>query len=166
MGRYDHSRPLRSAHHCLGGKCHRGRHQRGHHHDHDHDHGQWSQVGIQYRVASLAFLYFDTEDVPGNAGILSSLTFPNSPIHNVMLSCVLCPSVIQHNSFKSLTMLIQYLCWSGYGIKSKMGILSPNSFPCSGMFDQLMALQWVKDNIEQFGRTNLTMSFSLSLSLT
>jgi len=44
-------------------------------------------VGIQYRVASLAFLYFDTEDVPGNAG----------------------------------------------------------------MFDQLMALQWVKDNIEQFG---------------
>ena len=26
------------------------------------------QVGIQYRVASLAFLYFDTEDVPGNAG--------------------------------------------------------------------------------------------------
>merc|ERR1719309_1227015 len=44
-------------------------------------------VGIQYRVASLAFLYFDTEDVPGNAG----------------------------------------------------------------MFDQLMALQWVKDNIAQFG---------------
>ena len=27
------------------------------------------KVGIQYRVASLAFLYFDTEDVPGNAGI-------------------------------------------------------------------------------------------------
>ena len=44
-------------------------------------------VGIQYRVASLGFLYFDTEDVPGNAG----------------------------------------------------------------MFDQLMALQWVKDNIAQFG---------------
>merc|ERR1712117_1004235 len=44
-------------------------------------------VGIQYRVASLAFLYFDTEDVPGNAG----------------------------------------------------------------MFDQLMALQWVKDNIARFG---------------
>ena len=44
-------------------------------------------VGIQYRVASLSFLYFDTEDVPGNAG----------------------------------------------------------------MFDQLMAMQWVKDNIAQFG---------------
>ena len=44
-------------------------------------------VGIQYRVASLAFLYFDTEDVPGNAG----------------------------------------------------------------MFDQLMAIQWVKDNIARFG---------------
>lgn len=44
-------------------------------------------VSIQYRVASLAFLFFDTEDVPGNAG----------------------------------------------------------------MFDQLMAMQWVKDNIAQFG---------------
>ena len=44
-------------------------------------------VGIQYRVASLGFLYFDTEDVPGNAG----------------------------------------------------------------MFDQLMAMQWVKDNIASFG---------------
>lgn len=44
-------------------------------------------VGIQYRVASLAFLFFDTEDVPGNAG----------------------------------------------------------------MFDQLMAIQWVKENIAQFG---------------
>jgi len=44
-------------------------------------------VGIQYRVASMAFLYFDTTDVPGNAG----------------------------------------------------------------MFDQLMAMQWVKDNIAQFG---------------
>ena len=44
-------------------------------------------VGIQYRVGSLAFLYLDTYDVPGNAGI----------------------------------------------------------------FDQLMALTWVKDNIEQFG---------------
>ena len=44
-------------------------------------------VGIQYRVASLGFLYFDTEDVPGNAG----------------------------------------------------------------MFDQLMAMQWVKDNIAAFG---------------
>ena len=44
-------------------------------------------VGIQYRVASLAFLYFDTEDVPGNAG----------------------------------------------------------------MFDQLHAIQWVKDNIAAFG---------------
>jgi len=44
-------------------------------------------VGIQYRVASLSFLYFDTEDVPGNAG----------------------------------------------------------------MFDQLMAMQWVKNNIAQFG---------------
>lgn len=44
-------------------------------------------VGIQYRVASLAFLYFDTEDVPGNAG----------------------------------------------------------------MFDQLMAIQWVRDNIARFG---------------
>ncbi|XP_023322609.1 acetylcholinesterase [Eurytemora carolleeae] len=44
-------------------------------------------VSIQYRVASLAFLFFDTEDVPGNAG----------------------------------------------------------------MFDQLMALQWVKDNIKRFG---------------
>ena len=44
-------------------------------------------VGIQYRVASQGFLFFDTEDVPGNAG----------------------------------------------------------------MFDQLMALRWVKDNIEQFG---------------
>ena len=31
------------------------------------------QVGIQYRVASLAFLYFDTEDVPGNAGYLYQL---------------------------------------------------------------------------------------------
>ena len=44
-------------------------------------------VGIQYRVASLAFLFFDTEDVPGNAG----------------------------------------------------------------MFDQLQAIQWVKENIAQFG---------------
>ena len=44
-------------------------------------------VGIQYRVASLGFLYFDTEDVPGNAG----------------------------------------------------------------MFDQLMAMQWVKNNIAKFG---------------
>lgn len=44
-------------------------------------------VSIQYRVASLAFLFFDTEDVPGNAG----------------------------------------------------------------MFDQLMAMQWVKDNIAKFG---------------
>jgi len=44
-------------------------------------------VGIQYRVASLAFLFFDTEDVPGNAG----------------------------------------------------------------MYDQVMAIKWVKDNIAQFG---------------
>lgn len=44
-------------------------------------------VSIQYRVASLGFLFFDTEDVPGNAG----------------------------------------------------------------MFDQLMALQWIKDNIAKFG---------------
>ena len=44
-------------------------------------------VSIQYRVASLGFLFFDTEDVPGNAA----------------------------------------------------------------MFDQLMALQWIKDNIRQFG---------------
>ena len=44
-------------------------------------------VSFQYRVASLGFLFFDTEDVPGNAGL----------------------------------------------------------------FDQLMALQWIKDNIAQFG---------------
>nr|AIY62314.1 acetylcholinesterase 1B [Lepeophtheirus salmonis] len=44
-------------------------------------------VGIQYRVASLGFLFFDTEDVPGNAGL----------------------------------------------------------------YDQMMALQWVKNNIEAFG---------------
>ena len=44
-------------------------------------------VGIQYRVASLGFLYLDSENVPGNAG----------------------------------------------------------------MFDQLMAIQWVRDNIAQFG---------------
>lgn len=44
-------------------------------------------VSMQYRVASLGFLYFDTEDVPGNAGL----------------------------------------------------------------FDQLMALQWVRDNIAAFG---------------
>ena len=44
-------------------------------------------VAMQYRVASLSFLFFDTEDVPGNAG----------------------------------------------------------------MFDQLMAMQWVKDNIARFG---------------
>ena len=30
-------------------------------------------VGIQYRVASLAFLFFDTEDVPGNAGMFDQL---------------------------------------------------------------------------------------------
>jgi len=30
-------------------------------------------VGIQYRVASLAFLFFDTEDVPGNAGMYDQL---------------------------------------------------------------------------------------------
>ena len=35
------------------------------------------QVGIQYRVASLAFLYFDTEDVPGNAGNVKSSVLPN-----------------------------------------------------------------------------------------
>ena len=44
-------------------------------------------LNFQYRVASLGFLFFDTEDVPGNAG----------------------------------------------------------------MFDQLMALQWIKDNIASFG---------------
>ncbi len=44
-------------------------------------------VSFQYRVASLGFLFFDTKDVPGNAG----------------------------------------------------------------MFDQLMALQWIKDNIAEFG---------------
>jgi len=44
-------------------------------------------VAIQYRVASLGFMFFDTEDVPGNAAL----------------------------------------------------------------FDQLMALQWIKDNIGQFG---------------
>ena len=44
-------------------------------------------VGIQYRVASLGFISFDTEQVPGNAG----------------------------------------------------------------MFDQVMAIRWVKENIEQFG---------------
>ena len=44
-------------------------------------------VSFQYRVASLGFMFFDTEDVPGNAG----------------------------------------------------------------MFDQLMALQWIKDNIANFG---------------
>ena len=44
-------------------------------------------VSIQYRVASLGFLFFDTEDTPGNAGL----------------------------------------------------------------FDQLMALQWIKDNIARFG---------------
>jgi len=44
-------------------------------------------VSLQYRVASLGFLFFDTEDVPGNAGL----------------------------------------------------------------FDQLMALQWIRDNIAQFG---------------
>ena len=98
LGRYDHSRPLRSAHHCLGGKCHRGRHQRGHHqHDHDHDHGQWSQVGIQYRVASLAFLYFDTEDVPGNAGIIFNTAnslhskIPQFAMYGCHVSCVPVP---------------------------------------------------------------------------
>ena len=30
-------------------------------------------VGIQYRVASLGFLYFDTEDAPGNAGMFDQL---------------------------------------------------------------------------------------------
>ena len=44
-------------------------------------------VSFQYRVAALGFLYFDTEDVPGNAGL----------------------------------------------------------------FDQLMALEWIRDNIAQFG---------------
>ncbi|XP_040580554.1 LOW QUALITY PROTEIN: acetylcholinesterase [Lepeophtheirus salmonis] len=44
-------------------------------------------VAMQYRVASLGFLFFDTEDVPGNAGL----------------------------------------------------------------YDQMMALQWVKNNIEEFG---------------
>jgi len=66
-------------------------------------------VGIQYRVASLAYLYFDTVDVPGNAG----------------------------------------------------------------MFDQLMAMQWVKKNIAQFGGNpnNITLmgesagSASVSLHL-
>ena len=46
-------------------------------------------VGIQYRLASLGFLFLDSEDVPGNAG----------------------------------------------------------------MFDQLMAVQWVRNNIAQFGET-------------
>lgn len=52
-------------------------------------------VSMQYRVASLGFLYFDTPDVPGNAGL----------------------------------------------------------------YDQRMALQWVHDNIEQFGgnRHNVTL---------
>ena len=30
-------------------------------------------VGIQYRVASLAFAFFDTEDVPGNAGMFDQM---------------------------------------------------------------------------------------------
>ena len=30
-------------------------------------------VGIQYRVASLGFLYFDTEDAPGNAGMFDQV---------------------------------------------------------------------------------------------
>ena len=30
-------------------------------------------VGIQYRVASLGFLYFEEEDVPGNAGMYDQL---------------------------------------------------------------------------------------------
>ena len=52
-------------------------------------------VSFQYRVASLGFLFFDTEDVPGNAG----------------------------------------------------------------MFDQVMALQWIKDNIDKFGGnpSNITL---------
>ena len=49
--------------------------------------GEIIMVGIQYRVASLGFLYLDTENAPGNAG----------------------------------------------------------------MFDQLMAIQWVRNNIAQFG---------------
>ena len=66
-------------------------------HDHDHDHGQWSQVGIQYRVASLAFLYFDTEDVPGNAGIIFNTAnslhskIPQFAMYGCHVSCVPVP---------------------------------------------------------------------------
>ena len=40
-------------------------------------------VSIQYRVASLGFLFFDTEDVPGNAGIT---LFGNEEIERFLLN--------------------------------------------------------------------------------
>ena len=54
--------------------------------------------------------------------------FPDS-----QCSAILCPVSQCHtragiSSFKSLTMLIQYLFWSGPALKSKMGIVCPNSF--------------------------------------
>ena len=59
-------------------------------------------VSFQYRVASLGFLFFDTEDVPGNAGL----------------------------------------------------------------FDQLMALQWIKDNIAQFGgNPGIISYFTLTITI-
>ena len=32
-------------------------------------------VSFQYRVASLGFLFFDTEDVPGNAGMFDQVRY-------------------------------------------------------------------------------------------
>ena len=97
-------------------------------------------MGIQYRVASLAFLYFDTEDVPGNAGILSTSTLPTVPNSQI-------PKFVMYG----------YLC-SNAGQHRHQFLLKSELFSFSGMFDQLMALQWVKDNIEQFGAKNLTKS--------
>jgi acetylcholinesterase len=31
-------------------------------------------VSMQYRVASLGFAFFDTEDVPGNAGLFDQVS--------------------------------------------------------------------------------------------
>ncbi len=69
-------------------------------------------VSMQYRIAALGFLFFDTEDVPGNAGMFDQVT--------------------QISSTKVL------LC-------------APLNMIFHSLLLQIMAMQWVRDNIAEFG---------------